>query len=76
MVRREHGAEVAKTIARRMVVPHRDGGQAQYIQRPLPRTACDTVGEVIVWTARHFLRTLGTTPNAFRGAFRGPQAVA
>ncbi|MEU3723897.1 helix-turn-helix domain-containing protein [Streptomyces sp. NPDC031705] len=151
VVRQAHGAEVANTIARRMVVPpHRDGGQAQYIQRPLPRTACDTVGEVIGWTARHldeeitveqlaerahmsprtfarrflqetgttpyqwvlrqrvllaqellestddtvdaiagrsgfgnaaalrhhFLRTLGTTPNAFRRAFRGPRAAA
>lgn len=151
VVRQEHGAEVANTIARRMVVPpHRDGGQAQFIQRPLPRTACDTVGEVIGWMARHleeeitveqlaerahmsartfarrflqetgttpykwvlrqrvllaqellestddtvdaiagrcgfgnaaalrhhFLRSLGTTPNAFRRAFRGPQQAA
>ncbi|MER5729743.1 helix-turn-helix domain-containing protein [Streptomyces sp. NPDC002138] len=54
LVREEHGAEVANAIARRMVVPpHRDGGQAQFIQRPLPRTACDTVGEVIAWMARH-----------------------
>lgn len=54
LVRQEQGAEVANTIARRMVVPpHRDGGQAQYIQRPLPRTSCDTVGEVIGWMARH-----------------------
>ncbi|MFE9929051.1 helix-turn-helix domain-containing protein [Streptomyces sp. NPDC005533] len=150
LVRQEHGAEVANTIARRMVVPpHRDGGQAQYIERPLPRTSCDTVGEVVEWMARHldeeitveqlaerahmsprtfarrflqetgttpykwvlrqrvllaqelleatdatvdaiagrcgfgnaaalrhhFLRTLGTTPNSFRRAFRGPQAA-
>ncbi|MFD3324171.1 helix-turn-helix domain-containing protein [Streptomyces sp. NPDC058701] len=151
VVRQEQGAEVANTIARRMVVPpHRDGGQAQYIRRPLPRTSCDTVGEVIAWMARHladeitveqlaerahlsprtfarrflqetgstpyqwvlrqrvllaqellestdetvdaiagrcgfgnaaalrhhFLRALGTTPNSFRRAFRGPRAVA
>ncbi|GGX18903.1 AraC family transcriptional regulator [Streptomyces malachitofuscus] len=37
MVRRDHGAEVANDVARRTVVPpHRDGGQAQYIQRPVP----------------------------------------
>ncbi|MFB6617016.1 helix-turn-helix domain-containing protein [Streptomyces sp. NPDC085524] len=151
VVRQEQGAEVANTIARRMVVPpHRDGGQAQFIQRPLPRTGCDTVGGVIAWMGRHleeeitveqlaerahmsprtfarrflqetgttpyqwvlrqrvlfaqellettdetvdaiagrcgfgnaaalrhhFLRTLGTTPNSFRRAFRGPRAVA
>ena len=35
LVRLDHGAEVANTIARRMVVPpHRDGGQAQYVEAP------------------------------------------
>ncbi|MFC9845003.1 GlxA family transcriptional regulator [Streptomyces sp. NPDC060223] len=54
IVRKEHGPEVANAIARRMVVPpHRDGGQAQYIERPLPRSECDTVGEVLVWMERH-----------------------
>ncbi|MGW3646563.1 GlxA family transcriptional regulator [Streptomyces sp. NPDC000878] len=54
LVREEHGPEVANSIARRMVVPpHRDGGQAQYIERPLPRSRCDTVGEVLVWMERH-----------------------
>lgn len=38
LVRLDHGADVAARVARRMVVaPHRDGGQAQYIRRPLPR---------------------------------------
>jgi transcriptional regulator GlxA family with amidase domain len=37
MVRRDHGAEVANAIARRIVVAaHRDGGQAQFVERPLP----------------------------------------
>ncbi len=37
LVRGDHGAEVANTIARRMVVAaQRDGGQAQYVERPLP----------------------------------------
>ena len=37
MVRRDHGTAVANEVARRTVVPpHRDGGQAQYIQRPVP----------------------------------------
>jgi putative intracellular protease/amidase len=40
LVRKEHGSKVANAIARRMVVPpHRDGGQAQYIDRPLPTTS-------------------------------------
>ncbi|MDX3215318.1 helix-turn-helix domain-containing protein [Streptomyces sp. ME02-6991-2B] len=37
LVRRDHGIAVANASARRTVVPpHREGGQAQYIQRPVP----------------------------------------
>jgi transcriptional regulator GlxA family with amidase domain len=36
IVRRDHGAALANTLARRIVVPpHRDGGQAQYIEQPV-----------------------------------------
>ncbi|MER7763006.1 helix-turn-helix domain-containing protein [Streptomyces sp. NPDC097619] len=37
IVRRDHGTAVANDVARRTVVPpHRDGGQAQFIARPVP----------------------------------------
>lgn len=37
IVRRDHGAAVANEAARRTVVPpHREGGQAQFIHRPVP----------------------------------------
>ncbi|WP_405582661.1 GlxA family transcriptional regulator [Streptomyces sp. NBC_01190] len=37
IVRRDFGAAVANAVARRTVVPpHREGGQAQYVRRPLP----------------------------------------
>jgi transcriptional regulator GlxA family with amidase domain len=37
IVRRDFGAAAANAVARRMVVAaHRDGGQAQYVERPLP----------------------------------------
>ena len=37
ILRQRYGDEVAGIVARRMVVPpHRDGGQAQYIEDPLP----------------------------------------
>jgi AraC family transcriptional activator FtrA len=50
VVRRDFGAEVANAVARRMVVPpHRDGGQAQYIQAPLPRDEDDLLGETLAW---------------------------
>lgn len=38
LVRRDWGPGVANQVARRLVVPpHRDGGQAQYVERPVPR---------------------------------------
>ena len=38
LVRRDHGAEVANAVARRIVVaPHRDGGQAQFVEAPAAR---------------------------------------
>jgi transcriptional regulator GlxA family with amidase domain len=40
VLRRDYGGEVANQVARRCVVPAwRDGGQAQYIEQPVPRTA-------------------------------------
>ena len=37
VVRRDYGSEVANKVARRLVVPpHREGGQAQFIERPIP----------------------------------------
>ncbi|WP_202618524.1 MULTISPECIES: transcriptional regulator FtrA [unclassified Ensifer] len=37
LIRRDFGSEAANRVARRLVVPpHRDGGQAQYIERAVP----------------------------------------
>jgi transcriptional regulator GlxA family with amidase domain len=37
VVRRDHGSEVANRVARRSVVaPWRDGGQSQFVERPVP----------------------------------------
>jgi AraC family transcriptional activator FtrA len=36
VVRRDHGATIANAVARRLVIqPHRDGGQAQFIETPI-----------------------------------------
>lgn len=38
IVRRDFGAEAANSVARRLVMPaHRTGGQAQFLERPVPR---------------------------------------
>ncbi|WP_435284870.1 GlxA family transcriptional regulator [Streptomyces sp. NBC_00063] len=50
LVRRDHGAAVANEVARRTVVPpHRDGGQAQYIHRPVPEPQLATTTKARAW---------------------------
>lgn len=48
LVRRDYGVDVANAVARRLVVPpHRDGGQAQYVDAPLP--PADGAGRLAQW---------------------------
>ncbi|MGW6456967.1 GlxA family transcriptional regulator [Streptomyces sp. NPDC055078] len=76
ILRAEHGPRVANYIARRMVVPpHRDGGQAQYIERPLTQARCDTVGEVLSWMERHLDREMTVEQLAAR-AHMAPRTFA
>lgn len=50
IVRTMQGSRVANGIARRMVVPpHRDGGQAQFVARPLPDHSSDTLAPLLDW---------------------------
>jgi transcriptional regulator GlxA family with amidase domain len=51
LLRTQYGAEAASRLARFMVVPpHRSGGQAQYVQTPLPALdESDPVGETLAW---------------------------
>jgi AraC family transcriptional regulator, transcriptional activator FtrA len=55
VVRSDHGVAVATEIARRTVVaPHRDGGQAQFIQHALPEPdACVSVEPMMAWALEH-----------------------
>ncbi len=54
LVRKEQGSRVANTIARRMVVPpHRDGGQAQFVDRPMPECAGGPLAELFGWLEHH-----------------------
>ncbi|MGK5551380.1 helix-turn-helix domain-containing protein [Actinomadura kijaniata] len=55
LVRREFGAAAAGSIARRMVVPpQRSGGQAQYIERPVPDVGGDDpLAEVLEYAVRN-----------------------
>jgi len=55
LLRVRYGAEAANRAARRMVVaPHREGGQAQYIERPVPAAAeSDRLAPLPEWLGRH-----------------------
>ncbi|MEW6704662.1 MAG: helix-turn-helix domain-containing protein [Pseudomonadota bacterium] len=55
LLRVRHGAEVAHRAARRMVVaPHRQGGQAQYIEQPVRGAAeRDRLSPLLDWMAAH-----------------------
>jgi transcriptional regulator GlxA family with amidase domain len=54
LVRERFGAQVAAATARRIVVPpHRDGGQAQYIARPVPDCDAETLGPLLEWIVAH-----------------------
>ena len=59
VVRRDHGSEVANRTARRCVVPPwRDGGQSQFIERPLPALGDTTTGPTRAWALEHLDRPL------------------
>src|SRR5215469_1626087 len=76
LVRKEQGSRVANAIARRMVVPpHRDGGQAQYVDMPVGESAGDTLGEVIEWMHRN-LHRLVTVDELARLAAMSPRTFA
>jgi AraC family transcriptional regulator, transcriptional activator FtrA len=51
LVRRDHGSGVANAVARRLVIPpHRDGGQAQLVDLPMPaHPADDPIARVMAW---------------------------
>jgi transcriptional regulator GlxA family with amidase domain len=50
LIRSDHGSDVANRAARRCVVPpFRDGGQAQYIERPVPNDAAASTSATRQW---------------------------
>src|SRR5437870_5738742 len=81
VVRQDFGAEVANAVARRMVVPpHRDGGQAQYVQDPIPAgNGADLFADTLAWLQEHLdeavtvedlARRSAMSPRTFARRFR------
>ena len=69
LVRKEQGTRVANGIARRMVVPpHRDGGQAQYVQQPVAPSCDGTLRDLLEWLRAHLDQTLTVRQLAARAS--------
>ncbi|MEV0649029.1 helix-turn-helix domain-containing protein [Phytomonospora sp. NPDC050363] len=68
LVRGDHGARVANTVARRLVVPpHREGGQAQFIEASvLDREESDGVAEAMGWALANLTATITVADLAGR----------
>jgi AraC family transcriptional regulator, transcriptional activator FtrA len=70
VVQQDFGAETATRVARELVVPlHRDGGQAQYIDTPMPAQAGDDLLAVtLVWLQAHLGEEVSVADLAARSA--------
>ena len=60
LVRQRHGADVANRMARLLVTPpHRQGGQAQYIEQPVPQLPSESrLPGVLEWAREHLSEPL------------------
>jgi AraC family transcriptional activator FtrA len=76
IVRRDYGAEIANRVARRLVMPpHRDGGQAQYVQHPVHSRASGALAPVLQWAQSHLDQALHVEDLA-RHAAMSPRTFA
>jgi AraC family transcriptional regulator, transcriptional activator FtrA len=70
IVRQDYGSEMATQLARQLVVPpQRDGGQAQFIEAPLPQlNSTDLFADTIAWVQEHLDEVVTIDDLAFRAA--------
>lgn len=63
VVRTRLGAAVANQVARSLVIaPHREGGQAQFVERPIAREAGDdAIARTLQWISEHLAGELTVT---------------
>ncbi|MFH8484272.1 GlxA family transcriptional regulator [Streptomyces longisporoflavus] len=75
LVRRDHGAEVANAVSRRLVfAAHRDGGQRQFVERPVPDVPDESLAPVLAW-ARERLDSPLTVPGLAAHAALSPATL-
>jgi transcriptional regulator GlxA family with amidase domain len=75
LVRSDYGSDAAVGVARRMVVaPHREGGQAQWIERPVPPPG-EGLAATCAWAMEHLAEPL-TVADLARHAGWAPRTLA
>ena len=76
IVRLDYGAEIANQLARRLVIPpHRDGGQAQFIDDPIRATPHGGLARVLEWAQANLRHALSVGDLA-RRARMSPRTFA
>ena len=86
IVRKDFGSRAANEIARRMVMaPHREGGQSQFIDRPVPRHGNDRLGPLLEairrrpaerWTIIRMARRVAMSQRTFIRRFHESTGMA
>ncbi|WP_433594072.1 GlxA family transcriptional regulator [Nocardia sp. CA-145437] len=72
LIRGDHGSEVANAVARRCVVPPwREGGQAQFIEQPVPPPTAAGTAEARQWALENLHRPLTMADLADRARMSG-----
>ncbi|MET9184424.1 helix-turn-helix domain-containing protein [Streptomyces tendae] len=67
--RRDHGAEIANAVSRRLVfAAHRDGGQRQFVERPVPDVPDESLAPLLAWVQERLSEPLTVTDLAARAA--------
>ncbi|MER5178697.1 helix-turn-helix domain-containing protein [Streptomyces sp. NPDC002896] len=69
IVRRDHGAEIANAVSRRLVfAAHRDGGQRQFVERPVPDVPDESLAPLLAWAQERLGEPLTVADLAARAA--------
>ncbi|MBK3566914.1 GlxA family transcriptional regulator [Streptomyces sp. MBT62] len=69
VVRRDHGAEIANAVSRRLVfAAHRDGGQRQFVERPIPDVPDESLAPLLAWAQERLGEPLTVAGLATRAA--------
>ncbi len=86
IVRQDFGTQAANSVARRLVMPpHRAGGQAQFIERPVPTDHTHRVAGVLEavradlaapWTVERMAQVAVMSPRTFLRRFTEATALA